>query len=1237
MKGKLLLLTFIVGIFFILATNHAQAQGVVISNDTNDEPNASAMLEVKSTDKGLLIPRMTTAQRTSISSPADGLLVYDTDAKSFYIFGNTKWTDLSVSAETWTNASPNVFLTNSANNVGIGTATPGSKLVIQANDGASEDEVLFEVNDNTGTPILRVTSAGVRIYVKDKTKDKAVSGGFAVGQYGSLKAEDNFLMVTPYLTRVNTLPAKGISGGFAVGQYGTLKSDGDEFFTVTPYQTRVNTLPSAKANAGGFAVGQYGTLKGGEVTSNFYTNPIETRVFTDDPAKDKAISGGFAVGQYGSLKANENYMFMVPDNYFVGHQAGYALQTNTYPGLYNTFFGYQSGYTNEAGSNNVFVGYQSGFTNLGGNYNVLLGNESGYNLTTGSDNVLLGYKAGYNVTTAGNNISIGSEAGFHNTNNSDNIFLGRQAGYYQTNDDLHTPGDYNNNIYLGFQAGYGHTVDGNKGSNNIFMGTKSGYGNRGGTANVFIGEETGYSNISGNSNVFIGYYAGHSNDGTMGLQYGNNNVFLGNGAGFSNTQGYENVFLGYAAGYGNTDGINNVFLGFNTGDANTSGYDNTFIGTNSGGEITIGIENTFLGCYAGQNATGGNQNIFIGVESGQYQASGNNNVYLGNSAGSGQSTTITNTGYDNVYIGSTSGQQNTTGMRNVFLGFESGQQNTTGHNNVFLGEVSGKYNTTGYDNIFIGRAAGAGNSSNNITGSTNTCIGYYSGNVLGTGQSNALYGSNSGAESTGSSNTFIGADAGFSSGSGSENIYIGRYAGMVGKGSNTHFIGKGTGGVVNKISGNINIFIGGDVGTDETGSNLLMIDITSTTTPLIWGNFANGSEELHINGDLTFNAGTNSITLPTTRGTTTQVLATNASTGQAYWRTVTSESTSASNGLYESGNNVRLGGSLIQNTTVTQSAYDMIFNLTSTGDFYIRDNGTTKFTMQDNGNVGIGTASPGSHQLSVISAGTSTGGSTGFFENTDASGIAMNIINSNSSSSDCAALITNQGTGNILNLDGYPSGSWTRQFVFTNNGRLGIRTDSPGTEIDVDGTIRAVNSTWPTSGYGIEIAYASSIGYVQAYNRTLNSWRDLRLGGDVGPVNDNQFSLGSSSNRWTAVWAVNGTIQTSDKRLKENISDIAYGLSVIQNLKPVSYNWIDDKNKTKELGFIAQDIQNIIPEAVKTDEHSDLLGLSYASFTPIIVKAIQEQQSQIKSQQQEINELKKRLEKLERMIENPKN
>ena len=68
-------------------------QGVAI-NTSGAQAHSSAMLDVSSTDKGMLIPRVTTAQRLSVPTPANGLLVYDTDFAQFWFFNGTIWSPI---------------------------------------------------------------------------------------------------------------------------------------------------------------------------------------------------------------------------------------------------------------------------------------------------------------------------------------------------------------------------------------------------------------------------------------------------------------------------------------------------------------------------------------------------------------------------------------------------------------------------------------------------------------------------------------------------------------------------------------------------------------------------------------------------------------------------------------------------------------------------------------------------------------------------------------------------------------------------------------------------------------------------------------------------------------------------------------------------------------------------------------------------------------------------------------
>jgi hypothetical protein len=60
----------------------------------NASPDGSAVLDVSSTQSGILIPRMTTAQKNGIGTPATGLLVFDTDENKFYYYDGAAWVSM---------------------------------------------------------------------------------------------------------------------------------------------------------------------------------------------------------------------------------------------------------------------------------------------------------------------------------------------------------------------------------------------------------------------------------------------------------------------------------------------------------------------------------------------------------------------------------------------------------------------------------------------------------------------------------------------------------------------------------------------------------------------------------------------------------------------------------------------------------------------------------------------------------------------------------------------------------------------------------------------------------------------------------------------------------------------------------------------------------------------------------------------------------------------------------------
>ncbi len=82
----------------------------------------------------------------------------------------------------------------------------------------------------------------------------------------------------------------------------------------------------------------------------------------------------------------------------------------------------------------------------------------------------------------------------------------------------------------------------------------------------------------------------------------------------------------------------------------------------------------------------------------------------------------------------------------------------------------------------------------------------------------------------------------------------------------------------------------------------------------------------------------------------------------------------------------------------------------------------------------------------------------------------------------------------------------------------------------------------------------------------------------------------------------------SDITIKKDIEDIKYGLNEVLQLKPRSYKMIEDNSD--QIGFIAQEIEEILPELVSTSERG-MKGLSYGQITAVLAKAIQELKAEI--------------------------
>lgn len=86
------------------------------------------------------------------------------------------------------------------------------------------------------------------------------------------------------------------------------------------------------------------------------------------------------------------------------------------------------------------------------------------------------------------------------------------------------------------------------------------------------------------------------------------------------------------------------------------------------------------------------------------------------------------------------------------------------------------------------------------------------------------------------------------------------------------------------------------------------------------------------------------------------------------------------------------------------------------------------------------------------------------------------------------------------------------------------------------------------------------------------SYVQVSASGNLVPVTDNSKTCGSSTNRWAAVWAANGTIQTSDARQKTDVEPSALGLDFILALRPVSYRWIDGGRTVEKVSHGFKDV-----------------------------------------------------------------
>jgi hypothetical protein len=359
------------------------------------------------------------------------------------------------------------------------------------------------------------------------------------------------------------------------------------------------------------------------------------------------------------------------------------------------------------------------------------------------------------------------------------------------------------------------------------------------------------------------------------------------------------------------------------------------------------------------------------------------------------------------------------------------------------------------------------------------------------------------------------------------------------------------------------------------------------------GDLSNTNEiqNLSINGNQLSISGGNTVTLPSGGGSYTAGTGININNGVIS----NTGDLSASNELQQlsfSGTTLSIsnGNSIALPYSFYQAGTGITLANGGINTFTIQNTAPSKWTQSGNnilynnsGRVGIGTGN--NPLLAKLNVSSSAGPALDIDSPNQCivanAGNGEAILASNISSSIAALFAQNQGSGPAI----------------ATNGNVGINVgNSPvAYDLDVRGIARVTD----------QIICQGDI-----------------VSGDIIPSATNSYTLGSSNFRWREIWSQTA-LNTSDRREKQNIQRLSYGLEQVMQLKPVIFEWINAPEKGANLGFIAQDLQAVLPEVVvdRTWEKdasgkmkatpTERLAVKNLELIPVLTKAIQEQQVMI--------------------------
>jgi hypothetical protein len=487
---------FMLFILILLTTNLV---GQVAINEDSGLPDGSAMLDVQSTDKGLLIPRMTQAERNAIASPATGLLIFQTDGTvGFYYYNGTNWDVIGSGAFSIDDLSDgktyssNVFLgfatgaaASSGNdfnvafgyeafytnwggdfNTAVGYHTLYSNTYGESNT-ATGYLALFrnlEGSNNTAfgqSTLVYNTSGGYNTAIGSDASWSNTTGshnttlGYRANYYNETGSENTIL---GYRAGDGT-SGINISGNIFLGFKAGYSEIGDNKLYIENSDSdlpliygefdndllRINgTLDINDAYQFPISDGSNGQVlksDGSGIVSWGNGGASEINDLTNGKTKGNSIYLGYSTGYHDNLWTG--------DNAAIGTE---ALYTNS-GGYDNSAIGYRSLYFNTTGVKNTALGQQALYKNTIGYYNTATGSEALYANTEGIQNTATGQSSMLSNKLGNNNTAFGFEANKYNENGSDNTIIGCQAGRGSS------PHSFSGNVFLGYQAGYNETGD----------------------------------------------------------------------------------------------------------------------------------------------------------------------------------------------------------------------------------------------------------------------------------------------------------------------------------------------------------------------------------------------------------------------------------------------------------------------------------------------------------------------------------------------------------------------------------------------------------------------------------------------------------------------------------------------------------------------------------------------------------------------------------------------------------